>query len=83
MIADTIQLENAIFTTLTATGVLAASLFENTSIAGQSGAEVVIYDKANGDLYYDTHGVGVARGLVLFAEVANNTALTNADFVVI
>ena len=83
MIADTIQLENAIFTTLAATGVLAASFFENTSIAGQSGAEVVIYDKANGDLYYDTNGAGIAGGLVRFADVTNNTALTFADFVVV
>ncbi len=81
--ADTIQLENAIFTLLAATGALAANLFESTSIAGQSGSEVVIYNRANGDLYYDTNGAATAGGLVLFADVANNTVLTAADFFVV
>ncbi len=83
VIDDTINLENAIFTLLAATGTLATGLFEANSIAGQSGSEIVIYDKINGDLYYDTNGAGAAGGLVLFADVANNTALTAADFVVI
>ncbi len=81
--ADTIQLENAIFTLLAATGTLASNLFEGTSIAGQNGSEIIIYDKANGDLYYDTNGAATAGGLVLFADVTNNTALTFADFVVV
>ncbi len=81
--ADTIQLDNAIFTILTTTGTLATSLFENTSIAGQSGTEVIIYDRANGDLYYDTNGAASAGGLVLFADVTNGTVLTSADFVVV
>ena len=80
--ADTIQLDNAIFTALAATGVLGAGLFENTSLGGQSGSEVIVYDRANGDLYYDTNGA-TAGGLVLFADVANGTVLTNADFVVV
>ena len=81
--ADTIQLENAIFALLATTGVLAANLFEDTSIGGQSGSEIIIYDRANGDLYYDTNGAVTAGGLVLFADVTNGTVLTNADFVVI
>ena len=83
VINDTIQLENAIFTLLTTTGTLAANLFEANSIAGQNGSEIVIYNKATGDLYYDTNGAGTAGGLVLFADVTNNTALTFADFVVV
>ncbi len=81
--ADTIQLENAIFTLLTATGTLASNLFEANSIAGQSGSEIIIYDKVNGDLYYDTNGAATAGGLVRFADVTNNTTLTFADFVVV
>ena len=83
VVADTIHLENAIFTALAATGTLAANLFESNSIAEQSGSEVIVYDKANGDLFYDTNGAALAGGLVQFADVANNTALTNADFFVI
>ena len=83
IVADTIQLENAIFTLLAATGTLATGFFEANFIAGQNGSEVVIYDKANGDLFYDTNGAGTAGGLVLFADVANNTALTAVDFFVV
>jgi Ca2+-binding RTX toxin-like protein len=81
--ADTIQLDNAIFQSLAVGGTLAANLFEATSIAGQNGAEVVIYDRFNGDLYYDSNGAATANGLILFAHVANGTALTNADFFVV
>lgn len=80
---DTISLENAIFSLLAATGMLVANLFEDTSIAGQNGSEVIVYDRANGDLYYDANGAATAVGLVLFADVTNNTALTAADFVVV
>ena len=80
---DTIRLENAIFTALAATGTLAANLFEDTSLAGQSGTEVIVYNRATGDLYYDTNGAAVAGGLVQFADVTNGTVLTNADFVVV
>ena len=81
--ADTIQLENAIFTLLAATGTLAANLFEDTFVGGQSGVEIVIYDRAGGDIYYDTNGAGSAGGLVLFATLEDNTALTSADFTII
>ncbi len=81
--ADTIQLENAIFTALATGGTLAANLFEDTSLAGQNGSEVVVYDRASGTIYYDTNGAGAAGGLVLFAEVTDGTLLTNADFLVV
>jgi Ca2+-binding RTX toxin-like protein len=81
--ADTIQLDNAIFQALASGGTLAANLFEATSVAGQSGSEVVIYDRINGDLYYDSNGAATANGLILFAHVTNGTALTNADFFVV
>jgi Ca2+-binding RTX toxin-like protein len=83
VINDSIQLENSIFTALTTTGTLAANLFQDLSLGVQDGSEVIIYDRVNGDLYYDTNGAGVAGGLVLFADVTNNTALTSADFIVI
>ena len=83
VVDDAIQLENAIFTLLSSVGVLAANLFEANSIAGQDGSEIIVYDRINGDIYYDTNGAATAGGLVRFADVTNNTAVTNADFVVI
>ena len=80
---DTIHLDDAIFSTLASSGTLAANLFEDTSIAGQDGTEVVIYDRVSGTIYYDTNGAETAGGLVLFAEVTDGTLLTNLDFVVV
>ncbi len=79
--ADTIQLENAIFTLLTATGTLTAGLFKDLSLAAQDANDIIVYNRATGDLFYDTNGL-TAGGQTLFADVTNGTALTFADFVV-
>lgn len=80
---DTIQLDDLIFAGLAPGGALAANLLEDTSLAGQDGSEVVIYDRSSGTVYFDTNGAGVAGGLVLFAEVTDGTVLTFSDFVVV
>jgi Ca2+-binding RTX toxin-like protein len=77
--ADTIHLENAIFTLLTASGTLAAGLFG--VFGAQDASDVILYDQANGNLYYDSNGL-VAGGQTLFADVTNGLALTNLDFFV-
>jgi subtilisin-like proprotein convertase family protein len=80
--ADTIHLENAIFTLLTATGGMAAGLFRDLSLGAQDADDVVIYNRATGDLFYDANGL-TAGGQTLFADVTNGLALTAADFFVI
>ncbi len=79
---DTIRLENAIFTLLAATGTLAAGLFKDLSLAAQDVDDVIVYDRATGDLIFDTNGLAIG-GETLFADVTNGTALTFADFVVV
>ncbi len=78
--ADTIQLENAVFTGLAA-GALAAGAF-NTGAAASQADDRIIYNAATGVLLFDSDGVGGAAG-VQFATLATGLALTSADFVVI
>jgi Ca2+-binding RTX toxin-like protein len=80
--ADTIHLENAVFTALAATGALAAGLFRDISLGAQDANDVIIYNRVTGDLFYDSNGLA-AGGQTLFADVTNGLALTAADFVVI
>lgn len=83
-IDDTIKLENAVFTSLTATGVLNATMLR--SGAGFSTAadnnDFIIYDQTTGALYYDADANG-AGAAVQFATLVPGAAVTNADFVVI
>ena len=82
---DTIQLENAIFTKLTALGTLATSYFcaNATGIAADSN-DFICYNTATGVLSYDADGSGLGAS-VAFAVLGNSVhpALTAADFVVV
>jgi Ca2+-binding RTX toxin-like protein len=80
---DTIQLDNAVFTALAATGVMASGAFRvNTTGLAQDSSDRIIYETDTGELYYDANG-NAAGGGVLFAKLDPGLALTNADFVVI
>ena len=80
---DTIHLDDAVFTTLTA-GALAADAFH--SAAGATSAadasDRIVYNTTTGALYYDADGVGGVAA-VQFADLDNNAALTSADFFVV
>jgi Ca2+-binding RTX toxin-like protein len=78
--ADTIQLENAVFTALAA-GVLPAAAFRIGAIALDA-TDRIIYNSATGALFYDPDGL-LEVGQVQFATLATGLALTNADFVVV
>lgn len=80
---DRIQLENAIFTRLTATGTLNAANFRSGANAvAQDANDFIIYNTSNRGLYYDADGNG-GGAMVQFATLATNVTLTNAHFVVI
>ncbi len=80
--ADTIELENAIFTVL-ATGTLTAAAFRlnATGLAGDA-TDRIIYDSATGNLYFDADGTG-ATARVQFAVLDAGLVLTNLDFLVV
>ncbi len=78
---DTIQLENAVFSKLTATGVLTAGSFVKGA-AAQDSNDFIIYNTTTGAVSYDADGNG-AGAAVQIALLGANLALTTADFVVI
>ncbi|MFZ2727232.1 MAG: hypothetical protein WAX77_13330 [Methylococcaceae bacterium] len=81
VVDDTIQLENAIFTKLTTTGVLNSSYFKIGTAAGDTN-DYIIYNSSTGTLTYDSDGSGSGVGIQI-ATLGVNLPLTNADFVVI
>ncbi|MBP6059034.1 MAG: VCBS repeat-containing protein [Nitrosomonas sp.] len=78
---DTIQLENAVFTALTATGTLAAGQFRIGKQALDAN-DFIIYNNVTGALLYDANGSG-AGAAVQIATIGVGLAMTNAEFVVI
>ena len=81
VVDDTIQLENSVFTKLTATGVLNADNFK-IGAAATDVNDYVIYNNDTGALFYDANGSG-AGGATQIAVLGINLALTYADFFVI
>ena len=77
---DTIQLENAVFTTLITTGALAANQFVFGTAVDSN--DHIIYNKTSGALFYDADGNG-STASVQIALIGINLALTSAEFVVI
>jgi hypothetical protein len=78
--ADTIHIDNAVFTALGA-GALAAGAFYNGAAAHDAG-DRIIYNANSGALLYDADGAGGADA-VQFAAMAHNLAITAADFLVV
>ncbi len=79
--ADTIQLENSVFSGLGVAGALIVGKFQ-TGSAAHDATDRIIYDSANGRLYFDADGNG-AGAKIWFATLDVGLALTAADFVVI
>ena len=81
---DTIQLENAVFTTLATLGTLAAGSFRAgagfTSAADAN--DYLIYNSSSGALYYDADGNSAGAAAVQFAVLTGAPVLSNLDFVV-
>ena len=78
---DTMQLENSIFTALTATGTLPAGQFRIGAQAVDAN-DFIIYNSTTGALLYDANGNG-AGAAVQIATLSAGLGLTNADIVVI
>ncbi|PPJ49266.1 calcium-binding protein [Rhizobium sp. KAs_5_22] len=80
---DTISLENSVFTTIGAVGVLAAAAFvRNTTGLAQDASDRIIYETDTGNLFYDSNG-NAAGGSVLVAVLDPGLLLTSGDFGII
>ncbi len=80
---DTIQLDDAIFKSILATGELLSGYFRsNTTGLAQDANDHIIFEKDAGELYYDADGTGAASG-ILFAKLTAGLSLIYADFFVV
>jgi serralysin len=72
---DTIELENAIFTSLLSTGTLAAGSFRSGAgiTAAADADDYLIYDTSSGALYYDANG-NAGAGPVQIASARSRAA---------
>jgi Ca2+-binding RTX toxin-like protein len=80
-VADTVQLENAVFTKLGAPGIL-KSAFLRLGTGAHDADDHIIYNHATGVLSYDVNG-DAAGGVQQIALLQNKPVLTLGDFVVI
>jgi Ca2+-binding RTX toxin-like protein len=76
--ADTIELENAVFTALTTTGTLAASAFF-IGAAATTATQRILYNSVTGNLLYDSDGTGAA-GSIAFAKLTTGLVGLNNTF---
>ena len=83
VVDDSIELENAIFTSLLNPGTLAAGSFRSGAgiTAAADADDYVIYDTTSGALYYDASG-NTGAGPVQIATLTAGLTLTSLDFVV-
>ncbi len=82
VVADTIELESAIFTGL-ANGTLTAAAFRlNATGLAEDATDRIMYDSATGNLYFDADGNG-AGARVQFAVLDSGLALTTLDLLVV
>lgn len=77
---DVIQLDNTVFTGLTA-GTLTAGAF-NTGLAASQADDRIVYNAATGMLLFDADGSG-AGAAIQFATLGIGLAMTASEFVVI
>lgn len=79
---DTIRLENAIFNQFATAGAIPVGTFvSGLGAVAVDSNDYLIYDTANGNLYYDADGNGIGVQVV-FAALTGIPVLTPADFVI-
>ena len=81
LVDDTLELENAIFTALTATGALNAAYFRSGAgvITAADANDYLIYNTTTGALYYDANG-STAGAAIQIATFTTKPLLTASDF---
>ncbi len=79
--ADTIRLNDAVFTAAGAPGTLSAGAFRAGTAAADA-TDRIIYNATTGTLLYDADGSG-AGAAVQFATLSTGLGLTNSDFLIV
>jgi Ca2+-binding RTX toxin-like protein len=79
---DVIELDDAIFSALSAGALDAGQFVANADGVATSADNRIIYDTDSGQLFYDADG-SLGGAAILFGVVAGHPPLTGADFVVV
>lgn len=82
-VADTIRLENAVFTALAAGPLAAAAFWANTTGLAHDVSDRIIYNTATGVLTYDSNGSAAGGMIVQFARLTLPATVDHTDFLVI
>ena len=78
-VADTLMLAKTVFSTI-GKGTLSGAAFATGSIAHDA-SDRILFNKADGSLYYDADGTGAAAA-IKFAAVSPGTTLNAADIII-
>ncbi len=79
---DSFQLENSVFVGLKGK-TIAPDQFKDVSKGDADANDRILYDRSQGNLFYDRDGSGEKYEIVKFAEVTDNTRLNALDFLII
>lgn len=83
---DRLDLDSSVFAGLSV-GALASAAFKliasGSSTTGVDNSDRILYDKADGDIYFDRDGSGDTYDRVLFASITNGTSLDQLDFEIV
>jgi Ca2+-binding RTX toxin-like protein len=83
-VMDVIKLYNAIFTSITAGGALAAGSFvSGVGPVAADGDDHILYDTGTGSLYYDADGNGAGAAIHFAVLTDSPDALAASDFMVV
>ena len=77
---DGFRLSHTLFPNI-ALGDLSSQSFKNITTGNADADDRILYEQSTGHLYYDGNGSGAGER-VMFADLARNTLVTNADFYV-
>jgi Ca2+-binding RTX toxin-like protein len=80
---DSIWLDDAVFSVLSALRQPASSASKDTAAGAKDADDRIVYNSATGNLYYDADGSGIAYGNVKFATLSSAPGLAAADFIVV
>jgi Ca2+-binding RTX toxin-like protein len=80
---DKIDLSHAIFPAGVTLGTLKAAAFLEGTTAHELSATRIVYNPANGYVYYDADGSGHAHAPIHFATLAASLTLANTDFTIV
>ncbi len=80
---DTVQLDDAVFTTLSVGALSSGAFAQNTTGRAGDASDRIIYESDTGFVFYDADGSRSGSSAVQFATLDRGLTLTSADFIIV